>query len=167
VPLVAYVLAGFPVSFELPVLDRFNFSGGIATPLPLFSLWFALTTYTAAFIGETVRGGIRAVNFGQTEAARSLGMREGKILRLVTIPQAMRVIIPPTISQYLNLIKNSSLATAISYPDLVSDFAGIALNQTGQAIVIIGMTMAVYLTFSLTTSFILNLYNRRSQLIER
>ena len=120
-------------------------------PLPLFSLWFALTTYTAAFIAENVRGGIQAVPKGQTEASQALGLSRGRMLRFVIIPQAMRVIIPPTISQFLNLTKNSSLAVAVAYEELVSIWAGISLNQTGQALIIIAMTIAVYETLSLLT----------------
>jgi general L-amino acid transport system permease protein len=156
-----------PLTFETPVLGRFNLTGGLEIPLPLFSLWFALTTYTAAFIAENVRGGIAAVSHGQTEASQSLGLKRGTMLRLIIIPQALRVIIPPTISQYLNLTKNSSLAVAVAYEELVSLWSGIALNQTGQALVIIAMTIAVYETLSLLTSAILNWYNKRIQLVER
>ena len=166
-PMTVYFIAGNPIATELPELKRFNFDGGMQMPLPLFSLWFALTTYTAAFIGETVRGGILAVDHGQTEAANSLGLRRGQLLRLVVIPQALRVIIPPTISQFLNLTKNSSLAVAVAYEELVNIWSGIALNQTGQALVIIAMTIIVYETLSLTTSAILNFYNARIQLVER
>ncbi|MGF1620536.1 MAG: amino acid ABC transporter permease [Rhodomicrobiaceae bacterium] len=167
--LIAFVFLVFdsPLKFETPELGRFNLSGGIQVPLPLFALWFALTTYTGAFIAEEVRGGIRSVSHGQTEASQSLGLRRGTMLQLVVIPQAMRVIIPPTINQYLNLTKNSSLATAIAYEDLVSLWAGTALNQTGQALIIMGMTFAVYIGLSLTTSGILNLYNKRVQMVER
>lgn len=166
-PMTVYFIAGNPIAAELPELKRFNFEGGMQMPLPLFSLWFALTTYTAAFIGETVRGGILAVDHGQTEAANSLGLRRGQVLRLVVIPQALRVIIPPTISQFLNLTKNSSLAVAVAYEELVNIWSGIALNQTGQALVIIAMTIVVYETLSLATSAILNFYNARIQLVER
>jgi general L-amino acid transport system permease protein len=166
--LVAFVLLVFnPIKFELPEAGRFNLTGGVSLPLPLFSLWFALSTYTASFIAEEVRAGIRSVSHGQTEAAQSLGLRRPTMLRQVIIPQALRVIIPPTINQYLNLTKNSSLAVAVAYEELVSLWAGIALNQTGQALVIIAMTILVYLTLSLTTSVILNWYNKRIQLVER
>ncbi len=167
--LVAFVflILPAPLSFEAPELGRFNLTGGIQVPLPLFSLWFALTTYTAAFIAENVRGGINSVSKGQTEAAGSLGLKRPTMLRLVIIPQAMRVIIPPTISQYLNLTKNSSLAVAVAYEELVSLWAGISLNQTGQALIIIAMTIVVYEILSLTTSGILNWYNRRVQMVER
>ena len=126
-----------------------------------------LTIYTAAFIAEIVRSGILAISKGQTEAASALGLSPTKRLRLVVIPQAMRVIIPPLTSQYLNLTKNSSLATAIGYPDLVSVFMGTTLNQTGQAIEVIAMTMGVYLIISITTSVLMNIYNRRMTLVER
>jgi len=167
--LIIFVFLVFPspVTFDVPTLGRFNMSGGTEVPLPLFSLWFALTTYTAAFIAENVRGGIISVPKGQTEAASSLGLPRPRMLRLVIIPQAMRVIVPPTISQYLNLTKNSSLAVAVGYPELVSVWAGISLNQTGQALVIIAMTILVYEALSLTTSAILNWYNRRVQMVER
>ena len=127
----------------------------------------ALTIYTGAFIAETVRAGILAVDKGQTEAAKSLGFKPLQIMRLIIIPQALRVIIPPLTSQYLNLTKNSSLATAIGYPDLVNVFMGTTLNQTGQAVEIIAMTMAVYLTASLLISLLMNWYNRRVALVER
>jgi len=167
IPTLAYFIAGGPIGTELPELKRFNFEGGMQMPLPLFSLWFALSTYTAAFIGETVRGGIMAVDHGQTEAASALGLHRGKILRLVVIPQALRVIIPPAISQFLNLTKNSSLAVAVAYEELVSIWSGVALNQTGQALVIIAMTIVVYEMLSLLTSAILNFYNYRIQLVEK
>ena len=131
------------------------------------ALFVALSVYTASFIAEIVRSGIEAINKGQTEAAHALGLPNGRTLRLVIIPQAMRVIIPPLTSQYLNLTKNSSLATAIGYPDLVSVFMGTTLNQTGQAIEVIAMTMAVYLTLSLSTSAFMNWYNKRVSLVER
>jgi general L-amino acid transport system permease protein len=131
------------------------------------ALWLALSIYTAAFIAEIVRAGILAVSWGQSEAAFSLGLRPRPTLRLIVIPQAMRVIIPPLTSQYLNLTKNSSLAVAIGYPDLVSVFAGTSLNQTGRAIEFIFITMATYLTISLVTSAFMNWYNRRVALVER
>ena len=162
-----YLIAGSPLVFDEPVLGRFNFKGGGQLPLPLFSLWFALTLYTAAFIAENVRAGIQAVSQGQNEAAHALGLSRKDTVRLITIPQALRVIIPPTISQYLNLTKNSSLAVAVGYEELVAVWAGITLNQTGQALVIIGMTVAVYECLSLFTSFVLNWYNKRIQLTER
>lgn len=161
------LFTGLPLAWEFPVFKTFNFKGGAELPLPLFSLWFALTVYTAAFIAENVRGGIAAVPPGQIEAARAVGLRTTHTLRFVTIPQAMRVIIPPTISQYLNLFKNSSLAIAISYEELFNIFAGISLNQTGQAVIIIAMTIAVYEAISLLTSALMNWYNKRIQLTER
>jgi general L-amino acid transport system permease protein len=164
---IFYLFSGSPLSFDEPVLGRFNFSGGGQLPLPLFSLWFALTLYTSAFIAENVRAGIQSVSHGQTEAAHALGLSRKDTVKLVTIPQALRVIIPPTISQYLNLTKNSSLAVAVGYEELVAVWAGITLNQTGQALVIIGMTVAVYECLSLVTSLVLNWYNKRIQLTER
>ena len=164
---VAWFVSGASVEFELPVLQRFNFAGGLELPPEFVALAFGLTIYTAAFIAETVRAGIMAVSHGQTEAAQSLGIKEGDRLRLVIIPQAMRVIVPPLTSQYLNLTKNSSLGAAIGYPELVNVYAGTSLNQTGRAIEIIAMTMAVYLTISLFTSGIMNWYNARVALVER
>ncbi len=167
VPLLVYWLSGAQLAFELPVLERFNFRGGMQLPPELLALVFGLTIYTAAFIAENVRGGVNAVNKGQTEAAQSLGLRDGDRLRLVVIPQAMRVIVPPLTSQYLNLTKNSSLGAAIGYPELVNVFTGTTLNQTGKAIEVIALTMAVYLTFSLLTSVFMNWYNGRVALVER
>ena len=149
------------------MLTGFNFRGGWVVIPELVALSVALSIYTAAFIAEIVRSGIQAVSHGQTEAARSLGLRPGPTLRLVILPQAMRVIIPPLTSQYLNLVKNSSLAAAIGYPDLVSVFAGTALNQTGQAIETIAITMSVYLAISLAISILMNIYNKRIALVER
>ena len=166
-PLLATIAAGFPVEFERPRLRGFNFVGGI-TMIPEFAaLLIALSTYTAAFIAEIVRAGIQAVARGQSEAALALGLRPGWVLRLVVIPQAMRVIVPPLTSQYLNLTKNSSLAVGIGYPDLFAVFAGTTLNQTGQAIEILAITMAVYLAISLITSALMNWYNRSVQVRER
>jgi general L-amino acid transport system permease protein len=158
---------GFPVTFDYPELKGFNFKGGIKLIPELVALTFALSMYTASFIAEVVRAGIQAVSLGQTEAARSLGLNPNQILRLVIIPQALRVIVPPLTNQYLNLTKNSSLAAAIAYPDLVLVFAGTALMQTGQAIEIIGMVMGVYLFLSLMTSIIMNLFNRFMRVAER
>jgi general L-amino acid transport system permease protein len=162
-----FVLTGFPISFETPTLRGFNFIGGIRVFPEFVALLIALVTYTAAFIAEIVRAGILAVPHGQTEAAYSLGLRGGQTLRLVVVPQALRVIIPPLTSQYLNLTKNSSLAVSIGYPDLFAVFAGTTLNQTGQAMEIIGITMAVYLVISLVTSLLMNIYNARVRLVER
>ena len=166
-PLIVYLLSGSPMSWDYPILKGFNFKGG-ATVIPeLMALLIALSVYTGTFIAEIVRSGILAVSSGQSEAAHALGLSKNRTLRLIVIPQAMRVIIPPLTSQYLNLIKNSSLATAIGYPDLVSVFMGTTLNQTGQAIEIIFMTMAVYLTINLIVSMLMNLYNKRMSLVER
>jgi general L-amino acid transport system permease protein len=166
-PLAVLGLSGFPISFNYPEAGRFNMRGGFEVLPEFMALLFGLVIYTAAFIAEVVRAGIRSVSKGQTEAAYSLGLRPGPTLRLVVIPQAMRVIIPPLTSQYLNLTKNSTLAVAIGYPDLVQIFAGTVLNQTGQAVEVIVITMAVYLTISLVTSALMNLYNRRMALVER
>jgi general L-amino acid transport system permease protein len=167
VPLAIFLIEGAPISFTLPELKGFNFRGGLRITPEFVALLLALSTYTAAFIAEIVRAGILAVNQGQSEAAYSLGLRPGPALRLVVVPQALRVIIPPLTSQYLNLTKNSSLAVAIGYPDFFALFAGTTLNQTGQAIEIIALTMAVYLVISLITSGLMNLYNRRMALVER
>ena len=165
-PLLGLIVTGFPVSVDYPALKGFNFVGGIKVTPEFMSLLLALSIYTASFIAEIVRAGILAVSHGQTEAAHALGLRQGPTLRLVIIPQAMRVIIPPLTSQYLNLTKNSSLAVAIAYPDLVS-VGGTILNQTGQAIEIIGIWMVVYLSLSLLTSAFMNWYNQRMALVER
>ena len=159
-PLLAAVATGMPFSLELPELRGFNFVGGVRVIPELLALLFALSTYTGAFISEVVRAGILSVPRGQTEAARSLGLSRGLTLRLVVAPQAMRLIVPPLTNQYLNLTKNSSLAAAIGYPDFFYVFAGTTLNQTGQAIEIIAVTMAVYLTISLITAALMNWYNR-------
>jgi general L-amino acid transport system permease protein len=162
-----FVATGRPLSVTYPELKGFNFVGGIAVKPELLALLLGLVLYTATYIGEIVRAGILAVSHGQTEAAYSLGFRPGITLRLVVIPQALRVIIPPLTSQYLNLLKNSSLAVAIGYPDLVSVFAGTVLNQTGQAVEAIFITMMVYLGISLATSLLMNWFNRRVALVER
>ncbi|MBK8973319.1 MAG: amino acid ABC transporter permease [Hahellaceae bacterium] len=166
-PLATFWIVGSPLTWEYPEFKRFNFQGGLTVYPELIALLLALTIYTAAFIAEVVRSGIQAVSKGQSEAASALGLTRGQTLRLIIVPQALRVIIPPLTNQYLNLTKNSSLATAIGYPDLVSVFAGTTLNQTGQAVEIIFMTMAVYLTFSLITSGLMNWYNKRIALVER
>jgi general L-amino acid transport system permease protein len=160
-PLLAGLAAGAPVSFEIPQLKGFNFAGGSRVIPEFVALTLALSTYTGAFIAEVVRAGILAVNKGQMEAGSSLGLTRAATLRLIVVPQAMRVILPPLTNQYLNLTKNSSLAVAIGYPDLVSVFAGTALNQTGQAVEIIAITMGVYLVISLVTSAIISFYNWR------
>jgi len=166
-PLAAFIVAGRPLGFEFPQAGRFNITGGVEILPEFAALLFGLSLYTAAFIAEVVRAGILAVSRGQSEAAYSLGLRPGPTLRLVVIPQAMRVIIPPLTSQYLNLTKNSSLAVAIGYPDLVQVFTGTVLNQTGQAVEVVAITMLVYLFISLGTSFLMNIYNRRMALAER
>jgi general L-amino acid transport system permease protein len=166
-PLAAYLAAGSPLGFEYPELKGFNFQGGITILPELLALLLGLSIYTASFIAEIVRAGILGVPKGQTEAAQAVGLSKGQTLRLVVIPQASRIIIPPLTSQYLNLTKNSSLAVAIGYPDFVSVFTGTVLNQTGQAVEVILMTMAVFLTLSLLTSLLMNWFNRRMALVER
>jgi general L-amino acid transport system permease protein len=166
-PLVVLVATGFPIGFQKPELRGFNFVGGVRLIPEFVALLIALTTYTAAFIAEVVRAGVLAVPRGQTEAASALGLRRGLTLRLIVVPQALRVIVPPLTNQYLNLTKNSSLAVAVGYPDLFAVFAGTALNQTGQAIEIIAITMAVYLVISLLTSALMNWYNARLRIVER
>ena len=160
-PLVTMLIFGLPFTFELPQLKGFNFAGGSRIIPEFVALTVALSTYTAAFIAEIVRAGILSVHKGQMEAGSSLGLSRGTTLRLIVVPQAMRVIVPPLTNQYLNLTKNSSLAVAIGYPDLVSVFAGTSLSQTGQAIEIIAMTMGVYLLISLVTSAVMSVYGWR------
>ena len=160
-PLLMVLIFGPPVSFDWPVLKGFNFVGGSRMVPEFVALTLSLTIYTAAFIAEIVRAGILSVHRGQMEAGLSLGLSRGSVLRLIVVPQALRVILPPLTNQYLNLTKNSSLAVAIGYPDLVSVFAGTTLSQTGQAIEIIAITMGVYLVLSLLTSAIMNFYNWR------
>jgi general L-amino acid transport system permease protein len=160
-PLVTSLVFGAPVTFEIPELKGFNFSGGSRLIPEFVALTLALSTYTAAFIAEIVRAGIQSVHRGQMEAGASLGLSRGSTLRLIVVPQALRVILPPLTNQYLNLTKNSSLAVAIGYPDLVSVFAGTTLSQTGQAIEIIAITMGVYLLISLVTSAIMSFYGWR------
>lgn len=167
IPALSMLVFGAPVHWEVPKLAGFNFVGGWVLIPELLALTLALTVYTAAFIAEIVRSGIKSVSHGQTEAARSLGLRNGPTLRKVIIPQALRVIIPPLTSQYLNLAKNSSLAAGIGYPEMVSLFAGTVLNQTGQAIEVIAITMSVYLAISISISLLMNWYNKRIALIER
>ena len=166
-PFLSLVVTGFPFTWDVPSLQGFNFQGGTQAPAAFWALLAALTFYTGAFIAENVRAGIQAVSHGQTEAANALGLRPGLTMRKVIIPQALRVIVPPTTSQYLNLTKNSSLAIAIGYPDLVNVFTGISLNQTGNAVEIIALTMLVYLTISLLISLFMNWYNKRIALVER
>lgn len=166
-PLIAHWLFGAALHWDIPQLRGFNFRGGMVLIPELAALTLALSVYTSAFIAEIIRAGIQAVPYGQHEAARSLGLPNTVTLRQVIIPQALRVIIPPLTSQYLNIVKNSSLAAAIGYPDMVSLFAGTVLNQTGQAIETIAITMSVYLVISLSISLLMNIYNRRIALIER
>ena len=166
-PVLAYFIAGMPVKLEFPELGKFNLKGGFNISLEFIALTLGLVLYTATYIAEIVRAGILAVSHGQTEAAHALGLQPGPTLNLVVIPQAMRIIIPPLTSQYLNLTKNSTLAVFIGYADLVNVFAGSVLNNTGAAVQIMAMTMAVYLFISLVTSFAMNVYNARSSLVER
>ncbi len=167
VPTLTFFATGSPMSFSYPELQGFNFVGGVDIKPELMALVLGLVLYTAAFIAEIVRAGILSVAHGQSEASYALGVRPGTTLRLIIIPQAMRVIIPPLTNQFLNLTKNSSLAVAVGYPDLVSVFSGTALNQTGRAVEIVSLTMSVYLTFSLLTSAFMNWFNRRIALMER
>ncbi|MBV4369233.1 amino acid ABC transporter permease [Erwinia sp. BNK-24-b] len=166
-PLAANLVFGAAIHWDIPALHGFNFRGGFALIPELASLTLALSIYTSSFIAEVIRSGIQSVPHGQHEAARSLGLPNPVTLRQVIIPQAMRVIIPPLTSQYLNIVKNSSLAAAIGYPDMVSLFAGTVLNQTGQAIETIAITMGVYLIISLLISLLMNIYNRKIRLVER
>ncbi len=166
-PLVTYFLAGQPIGLEFPVLKGFNFSGGFQLYPEFVALTGGLVIYTAAFIAEIVRAGIVAVSKGQTEAAGALGLKSTQTLKLVVIPQALRVIIPPLTSQYLNLVKNSSLAVFIGFPELTQVFMGTVLNQTGAAVQCVAITMLVYLTISIVTSIIMNIYNKRVALVER
>ncbi len=165
-PLLAFALSGFPLTIEYPKLSTFNLSGGFQVKPEFMALYFALSIYTASFIAEIVRGGIVGVAKGQTEASEALGLSRNTTLKLVVIPQAMRIIIPPLTSQFLNLTKNSSLAIAIGYPDLVA-VGGTILNQTGQAIEIVAVWMLVYLGISLATSLFMNWFNAKMALVER
>ena len=166
-PILAFLLTGMPLAWDIPVLKGFNFTGGMALRPEFLSLWLALSLYTSAFIAENVRSGIEAVNKGQTEAALALGLPRKKTLNLVVIPQAMRVIIPPLNSQYLNITKNSSLAIAIGYMDIVATIGGISLNQTGREMECMLIVLGLYLTFSLIISSVMNWYNSRLALVER
>lgn len=176
VPVFAYFAAGMPLSLDLPIPPdpqgppgpgRFNFTGGVTLPSAFFAVLIALVIYTASYIAEIVRSGIEGVSKGQSEAAAALGLTRGQRLSLVVIPQAMRIIVPPLTSQYLNLTKNSSLAYALAYPDLFGLFARTGLNQTGRAVEIILIIAGIYLTLSLITSLAMNIYNSRAQLRER
>lgn len=166
-PLLYYVLRMSPENYHLPALKGFNYQGGLTVLPELAALWIALTFYSAAYIAEYVRAGIQSVPRGQYEAAASIGLGSAQVMRLVILPQALRVIVPPLTNQYLNIVKNSSLAAAIAYPDLVSVFTGTALNQTGRAIEIISITMLVYLAVSLVISLLMNLYHHRIRLVEK
>ncbi|MBN8937982.1 MAG: ABC transporter permease subunit [Rhizobiales bacterium] len=166
-PVVAFCTAGFLTAWDVPAFRGFNFRGGFVLVPEFVALFLALTVYTAGFIAEVVRGGIQAVVKGQWEAAYALGLRSNRALNLVVIPQAMRVMIPPMTSQYLNVLKNSSFGAAIAYPDLVSVFVGSALNNTGQAIEIIAITLAIYLVIGLAVSGFMNWYNAKTALVTR
>ena len=167
IPVLALVLTDMPFQWEFPVLRGFNYSGGITVIPELIALAISLTIYTGAFIGEAVRAGVQSVPHGQTEAARSIGLKERQIMKLIIVPQAMCVITPILNSEYQSLVKNSTLATAIGYPDLFTVFVGTTLNQTGQAIEIVFMTMAVYLLFNMIISVVMNLFNRKVALVSR
>jgi general L-amino acid transport system permease protein len=162
-PIIFYYIMGMPIEFEIPVLKGFNFKGGMVIRPEFIGMLLGLSIYTAAFISETVRSGIISVSKGQREASQALGLKNNLVMRLIIIPQALRVIIPPLTSQYLNLTKNSSLGIAIGYADLVHGFGGISLNQTGRAIEIMGMVMLTYLTISLIISLFMNIYNKSVQ----
>ncbi len=165
-PIVVFLIMGLPLSFEYPELGRFNLQGGSNLGPEFISLYLALSFYTAAFIAEIVRGGIKAVPKGQTEAANALGLRSGATTRLVIIPQALRIIIPPLTSQYLNLTKNSSLAVAVGFADVVA-VGGTMLNQTGQAVEIVAIWLVIYLSLSISTAFFMNWFNAKMALVER
>lgn len=165
--ILMFFIMGQPIGLDLPALKGFNFSGGIKVGGPLIALWFALSIYTGAFIAENVRAGIQAVSKGQTEAAAALGLRPGRVMKLVVLPQALRVIIPPLISQYLNITKNSSLAIAVGYADITATLGGVTLNQTGRAIECVLLLMLFYLTISLAISTVMNVYNNAVKLKER
>jgi len=166
-PFIVYFAMGSPIEWDVPALKGFNFKGGMVVRPEFIALWLALSLYTAAFIGEIVRAGIVAISHGQTEAAQALGISDSRTLKLVVIPQALRVIIPPLTSQYLNLAKNSSLALAIGYMDIVATIGGISLNQTGREMECMLIVMGIYLAISLLISSGMNWYNNRMQLVER
>lgn len=165
--ILIYFIMGQPISLDYPALKGFNFQGGLNIRASLIGLWFALAIYTGAFIAENVRAGIQAISKGQTEAASALGLRPGRVMNLVVLPQALRVIIPPLISQYLNITKNSSLAIAVGYMDITGTLGGITLNQTGRAIEAILLLMLFYLVVSLSISAVMNVYNNAVKLRER
>ena len=166
-PLLATLVTGIPFALEYPELKGFNFRGGITIIPELMALALALSIYTGAFIAEAVRAGIQAVPHGQTEAARSIGLKDSQIMKLIVVPQAMRVIVPMLNSEYQSLVKNSTLATAIGYPDLFTVFVGTTLNQTGQAIEIVFMTLTVFFVINMTISFVMNWFNHKVSLAER
>ncbi|MDM9629686.1 amino acid ABC transporter permease [Rhizobium sp. S152] len=165
-PVLAFLVSGMPMSFDVPVAGKFNLTGGSVVGPEFMSLFLALSFYTASFIAEIVRGGIRGVPKGQSEAAGALGLHPSSVTRLVVVPQAMRIIIPPLASQYLNLTKNSSLAIAIGFSDLVA-VGGTILNQTGQAVEVVLIWAIVYLTLSILTSLFMNWFNAKMALVER
>ncbi|MBE9556114.1 MAG: ABC transporter permease subunit [Proteobacteria bacterium] len=166
-PGTVFLMTGSPVGWDIPTFEGFNFVGGATLPPAFLALFVALTIYHAAHLAEAVRAGILSVSTGQHDAARAIGLREKRVLSLVVVPQAMPAIVPPMISLWMNVVKNSSLAIAIGYPDLVAVFMQTSLNQVGHAIEIVGMTMAFYMFVSLTISWLLNIYNKRVQLVER
>ena len=166
-PLLAFWLLGSPIAFEYPLFKRFNFRGGLVLSPEFLALTLALGVYTGAFIAEIVRAGILAVSYGQTEAAYALGIKPNFTMRLIILPQALRIIVPPLISQYLNLTKNSSLAIAVGYMDIVATIGGISLNQTGRALECMSIVLAIYLSISLSISAFMNWYNKRISLVER
>jgi general L-amino acid transport system permease protein len=166
-PVIVGLLFGFRMTWSIPALKGFNFAGGFHLPPEFMALLVGLTVHTAAFIAEIVRSGVQAVSLGQTEAGLALGLKRGIVTRKIVLPQALRVIVPPLTSQYLNLTKNSSLAVFIGYPEIVAVFAGTTLNQTGQAVECIVITMAIYLAISLLISLFMNWYNRHIALVER
>ena len=166
-PLLAFWFLGFPLEFEIPAFKRFNFAGGLVLSPEFLALTLALGVYTGAFIAEIVRAGILAVSYGQTEASYALGIKPNFTMRLVILPQALRIIVPPLISQFLNLTKNSSLAIAVGYMDIVATIGGISLNQTGRALECMSIVLAIYLSISLSISAFMNWYNKRISLVER
>ncbi|MFK5997323.1 MAG: ABC transporter permease subunit [Rhodobacterales bacterium] len=166
-PLIVFLATGMPLAWDVPTLQGFNYEGGTSVPPAFLALLVSLGIYHAAHIAEAVRAGILSVNKGQSEAALSIGMKPGRVMAMVVIPQAMPAIVPPLISNWMNVVKNSSLAIAIGYSDIVSLFMQTALNQAGYAVEMVGMTMAFYMVISLTISFFLNIYNKRVQLVER
>jgi general L-amino acid transport system permease protein len=166
-PILVFLITGMPIEWSVPELSGFNFQGGFAIKPEFLALWLALSLYTAAFIAEIVRAGILAVNYGQTEAAHALGLKHNRTLQLIIVPQALRVIVPPLTSQYLNLTKNSSLAIAIGYMDIVATIGGITLNQTGREMECMAIVLLLYLTFSLIISTIMNGFNKAIKLVER